>query len=98
MSHLSTELTQGAQNWCSTAFAADMANPTSFVAASSPVTEALPVTAPTLTEIVDALSSAASTAYSALLPLEDIANALTTAVPAYDLSLYTDTLASPLAI
>jgi hypothetical protein len=53
---------------------------------------AIPAAAPTLTEIVNALSSAASTAYSTLLPLADIANYLLTSVPTYELSLFTDNL------
>jgi hypothetical protein len=51
-----------------------------------------PAAAPTLTEIVNALSSAASTAYSTLLPLTDITNSLLTSLPAYDISLFTDNL------
>jgi PE-PPE domain len=48
--------------------------------------------AATLTDLVNAISSAASTAYSVLLPLADIGNALLTSLPAYDLSLFTDNL------
>jgi PE-PPE domain-containing protein len=48
----------------------------------------------TLTELANAFSSAASTAYSTLLPLTDIGNALTTSLPAYELSLFTDNLAT----
>jgi len=43
--------------------------------------------------LVDAISSATSTAYSTLLPLADITNALLT-VPSYELSLFTDNLAT----
>lgn len=50
--------------------------------------------AASLTDFVNALSSAASAAYSTLLPLADIGNALVSSVPAYDLSLFTDTLSS----
>ncbi len=35
-----------------------------------------------------------STAYSTLLPLADVVNALVTSLPAYDLSLFTDNLSS----
>jgi PE-PPE domain len=49
---------------------------------------------PSLTELINALSSAASAAYSTLLPLADIVNALLTSVPAYDLSLFTANLGS----
>jgi hypothetical protein len=48
----------------------------------------------TLTELVNAFSSAASTAYSTLLPLTDIANALLTSIPAYDVSLISTNLSS----
>jgi len=49
---------------------------------------------PSLTEIINALSGATSAAYSTLLPLADIANSLFTSLPAYDLSLFTDSLGS----
>ena len=48
----------------------------------------------TLTDLVNGFSSAASTAYSTLLPTADIANALLTSVPAYDVSLITDNLST----
>ena len=41
------------------------------------------------TDLVNAFSSALSQAYSALLPTVDIANALLTSMPAYDLELFT---------
>ena len=47
-----------------------------------------------LTDIVNAFSSALSTAYSVLLPTADIINALATSLPAYDLSLFTDNIAT----
>jgi hypothetical protein len=50
--------------------------------------------AATVTDLVNAISSAASTAYSTLLPLADIGNALLTSIPSYDLSLFTDNLSS----
>jgi hypothetical protein len=50
--------------------------------------------AATLTDLVNAISSAASAAYSTLLPLADIANALLTSLPAYDLSLFTTNLSN----
>jgi hypothetical protein len=46
----------------------------------------------TLTELANAFSSALSTAYSVFLPLTDISNALSTSLPAYDVSLFTDNL------
>jgi PE-PPE domain len=48
----------------------------------------------TLTDLVNAISSAASAAYSTLLPLADIGNALLTSLPAYDLSLFTTNLSN----
>ena len=50
--------------------------------------------AATLTDLVNAISSAASAAYSTLLPLADIGNALLTSLPAYDLSLFTTNLSN----
>jgi PE-PPE domain len=50
--------------------------------------------AASLTDFINAISSAASTAYSTLLPLTDIANALVTSVPAYELSLFTTNLST----
>lgn len=41
-----------------------------------------------LTNVVNTLSAAASTAYSTLLPTADVANALLTTLPAYDVSLF----------
>ncbi len=48
----------------------------------------------TLTELANAFSSAASTAYSTLLPTTDILNALVTSLPAYDYSLFAANLAT----
>ncbi len=47
-----------------------------------------------LTELINALTSASSAAYSALLPTADIINALVTSMPAYDVSLFTDSLSN----
>lgn len=47
---------------------------------------------PSFTDIVNALTSVVSQAYSVLLPTADIGNALVTTLPAYDLSLFTDYL------
>jgi PE-PPE domain len=49
---------------------------------------------PSLTDLINAISSATSAAYSTLLPLADIGNALLTSLPAYDLSLFTASLES----
>jgi hypothetical protein len=50
--------------------------------------------AATFADLVNAISSAASAAYSTLLPLADIGNALLTSLPAYDLSLFTTNLSN----
>jgi hypothetical protein len=68
------------------------ASATASASAGADAATAIPAAAPTFTEIVNALSSAASTAYSTLLPLTDIANSLLTSLPAYELSLFTDNL------
>lgn len=44
------------------------------------------------TDIVDAISSATSTAYSTLVPAADVANALLTTLPTYDVTLFLDHL------
>jgi hypothetical protein len=50
--------------------------------------------AASFTDFINALSSAASTLYSTLLPTADIANALLTSAPAYEASLFVDNLSS----
>jgi hypothetical protein len=50
--------------------------------------------AASLTEFVNGISSAASTAYSTLLPTTDIINSLVTSLPAYDVSLFTDNISN----
>jgi hypothetical protein len=55
---------------------------------------AVPAATPTITDIANAFSSALSTAYSVFLPLQDISNALTTSLPAYDLSLFSANIAT----
>jgi len=50
--------------------------------------------AATFTDFVNALSTAASDAYSVLLPTADVINALVTSIPAYDASLFTDNLST----
>lgn len=50
--------------------------------------------AASLTDFVNALTTASSAAYSTLLPTADIINALVTSMPAYDFSLLSENLAS----
>jgi hypothetical protein len=52
--------------------------------------------ASSLTEIVNAFSAAASTAYATLLPTADIVNALLTSLPAYDATVFMDNISNPL--
>jgi hypothetical protein len=48
------------------------------------------------TDIVNNISSAASTAYSTLLPTADIINAILTSIPAYDVSLFLNNISDPI--
>jgi hypothetical protein len=59
-----------------TALSSDLSSPTAF--------------STTLTDIVNTLSGAVSTAYSTLVPTADVANALLTTLPTYDLTLFLD--------
>jgi hypothetical protein len=67
---------------------------TAPASAGAEAATAIPAATPTITDIANAFSSALSTAYSVFLPLQDISNALSTSVPAYDLSLFTANLAT----
>jgi hypothetical protein len=60
-----------------------LANPANLVSALSPVN-----IADNIYNVVNALSAAASDAYQILLPTADVANALLTSLPAYDLTLF----------
>jgi PE-PPE domain-containing protein len=70
------------------------ASATVSASAGADAATAIPAAAPTFTDITNAFSSALSTAYSTLLPLQDISNFLSTSLPAYDLSLFTTNLAT----
>jgi PE-PPE domain len=102
LSTLATDTEQGI-----TAFENDLADPATLLASLEPTSSALNLTdllstlggvaadpAATPTDLVNAISSAASTAYTTLLPLADIVNSLVTSLPAYDLSLFTDNLSN----
>lgn len=95
LSTLATDTAQGFHTLMTdpTAWTSSVAD-SAATAAGHAAAGAAAATAPTFTEIINAISSAASTAYSTLLPLADIANALFTSVPAYDLSLLTANLGS----
>jgi hypothetical protein len=97
---LANELATGAQTGFAN-FESDLSNPAALFSSLSDVSNPLaelqnaladPASLPSLTEVANALSSVASTAYSTLLPTADIANALLTSLPAYDVSLITDNL------
>jgi hypothetical protein len=90
-----------------TAFENDLANPAAMLASLEPgssgqsftdLLSALSADAanPTasLTDFVNAITIASSAAYSTLLPTADIINALVTSVPSYDVSLFTDNIAT----
>ncbi|BBX24542.1 hypothetical protein MTER_39530 [Mycolicibacter terrae] len=83
------------QGW--QAFQADLADPAALMAAFSPavsdaVTHTAVTTLPSLSDIIDAFTSATSAINGALSGTSDIANALFTSVPSYDLSLFTTNL------
>ncbi|MGB6210030.1 PE-PPE domain-containing protein [Mycobacterium sp.] len=99
LSTLATDTQQGFQNL--------MSGTDPYSAAVDPATSGQSVTdllsalsadaanpAASFTDFVNALSSAASTLYSTLLPTADIANALLTSFPAWDTSVFTDSLST----
>ncbi len=100
LSTLATDTEQGFQNLMSGTdpYSAALDPATSSATSLADLMSALSADAAdpaaTFTELVNAISSAASAAYSTLLPLADIANALLTSLPAYDLSLFTDNLSN----
>jgi hypothetical protein len=100
LSTLATDTQQGVQNLMSGTdpYSAAVDSAASSATSSPDLLSALSADAAnpaaTLTELVNAITTASSAAYSALLPTADIINALVTSVPAYDLSLFTDNLAS----
>lgn len=85
------------QGW--QAFQGDLADPAALMAAFSPavsdaVTHTAVTTLPSLSDIIDAFTSATSAINGALSGTSDIVNALLTSVPSYDLSLFTANLQS----
>ncbi len=77
-------------------FQSDLSDPATWTPASAPAglfaAGPGPFDPPSLTAIVNALSSAAAQAYAMLLPTADVLNALLTTLPAHDLSLFLDYL------
>ncbi|MFZ0907483.1 MAG: PE-PPE domain-containing protein [Mycobacterium sp.] len=100
LSTLATDTQQGFQNLMSGTdpFSAALAPATSSATSFTDLLSALSADAAnpaaSFTDLINAISSAASTAYSTLLPLADIANALLTSAPSYELGLFTTNLAS----
>ena len=102
LSTLATDTEQGFQNLIS--------GTDPYSAAADPATSAISATtvpdllsaleadaanpAASFTELVNAISSAASTAYSLLLPTADIVNSLVTSLPSWETSIFTDTLST----
>ncbi len=84
---------QGIQNLMTNTDPYSAAATTSASAGAESAT-AVSAATPTITDIANAFSSALSTAYSVFLPLQDISNALTTSLPAYDLSLFSANIAT----
>jgi hypothetical protein len=102
MSTLAADTQTGITN-----FEAYMADPASFAGTVDPastgqsvaeVTAALQADladpSATLTDFVNAITTASSAAYSTLLPTADIINALVTSMPAYDVSLFSANIAT----
>ena len=98
LSTLETDTEQGVQNLASGTdpYSAGLDPATSSGQSFTDLLSALSADAAnpaaTFTELVNALSSAASAVYSTLLPLADIANAIVTSLPSYDLSLFIDNI------
>jgi hypothetical protein len=100
LSTLSTDTEQGIQNLMSGTdpYSAALDPATSSTTSVTDLLSALEADAAdpsaTFTDLVNAISSAASTAYSLLLPTTDILNSLVTSLPAWETSIFTDTLSS----
>jgi len=91
-----TALANGAQQGWSD-FTDDLSNLSSSSAADlfgTGLDDSADFVMPSLTDIVNTLTSAAATAYSTLLPTADILNALFTTLPAYSTTLFAQELAS----
>lgn len=103
LSTLETDTEEGYKNLMSgtdpyaaaTSSTADAATSTQSAAeVMSALSSDLANPAATLTDFANAISTASSAAYATLLPTADIINALVTSMPAYDVSLFTDNIAS----
>ena len=100
LSNLTTDTEQGFQNLISGTdpYSAALDPATSSATSLTDLWSALSADAAnpaaSFTDFVNALSSAASTLYSTLLPTTDIINMLVTSLPAWETSIFTDTLSS----
>ena len=100
LSTLATDTEQGFQNLISGTdpYAAALDTTTSSATTLPDLMSALEADAAdpaaTFTEFVNALSSAASTLYSTLLPTADIINSLVTSMPSWETSIFVDTLSN----
>jgi hypothetical protein len=97
LSNLATDTEQGVQNLISGTDPYSAAlDPASGATSLTDLWSALAADAAnpaaSFTDFVNALSSAASTLYSTLLPTADIINMLVTSLPAWETSIFTDTL------
>jgi len=99
LSTLATDTEQGFQNLVSGTDPYAAADPATSSATS--ITDLLSALsadaanpAASFTDFVNAISSAASTLYSTLLPTADIVNMLLTSMPAWETSIFTDTLST----
>jgi PE-PPE domain len=99
LSTLATDTEQGIQNLISgtdpySAAVATASSGQSFADVLSALEADAANPGATFTEFVNALSSAASTLYSTLLPTADIINSLVTSLPAWETSIFTDNLST----
>jgi hypothetical protein len=94
LSTLVTDTEQGI-----TAFESDLSDPAAMIASLDPATSlafsAVPATLPTVTDILNGFSGAASELSSFLLQTADLGYALVFDLPAYDLSLFQDNISDP---
>jgi PE-PPE domain len=100
LSNLATDTEQGVQNLMSgtdpysAALDPATSSSTSLPDLWSALTADAANPAASFTDFVNAISSAASTLYSTLLPTVDIINMLVTSLPAWETSIFTDTLST----
>ncbi|MBV8182788.1 MAG: PE-PPE domain-containing protein [Mycobacterium sp.] len=91
------ELVTGAQQGLST-FAGDLQNLSlsSLVPTASSAVAAVPAALPTITDVVNGITSAAASLSALLLQTSDIGYAVLFNLPSYDITLFTDNIDNPL--